>query len=79
MCSFFYKVYDLHRIKLGSRDLKSVFVGYAQNSMAYRLLDLETNVIVEYINVECIKNKFISDPNMQELNLKAMTPSSTFK
>jgi len=45
--------------------------------MAYRLLDLETNVIIESIHVEFIKNKFISDSNVQEPNLKVMTPSST--
>jgi hypothetical protein len=45
--------------------------------MAYRLLDLETNVIIEFIHVEFIKNKFISDSNVQEPNLKVMTPSST--
>jgi hypothetical protein len=45
--------------------------------MAYRLLDLETNVIIESIHVEFIKNKFISDSNVQEPNLKVMTHSST--
>jgi hypothetical protein len=39
-------------------------------------LDLKTNVIVESIHDEFIKNKFISDPNMQEPNLKVITPSS---
>jgi hypothetical protein len=45
--------------------------------MAYRLLDLETNVIIESIHVEFIKNKFISDSNVQEPDLKVMTLSST--
>ena len=76
-CVTFYKVSDPQRTKLGPKGLKSVFVGYAQNSMAYRLLDLETNVIIESIHVEFIKNKFISDSNVQEPNLKVMTPSST--
>jgi hypothetical protein len=40
--------------------------------MAYRLLDLETNVIIESIHVEFIKNKFISDSNVQEPNLKGV-------
>jgi len=75
-CVAFYKVFNPQRTKLGPRGLKSVFVSYAQNSKAYRLLDLETNVIVESIHVEFIKNKFISDSNMQEPNLKVMTPSS---
>jgi hypothetical protein len=35
-----------------------VFVGYAENSKAYRLLDLSSNVIVESRDVEFIENKF---------------------
>jgi hypothetical protein len=34
-------------------------------------------VIVESIHVEFIEYKFISDSNVQEPNLKVMTPSST--
>jgi len=75
-CVAFYKSSNPQRIKLGPRGLKSVFVGYAQNSKTYRLLDLETNVIVESIYVEFIEYKFISDSNVQEPNLKVMTPSS---
>ena len=33
--------------KLGPKGIKSIFVGYAQNSKAYRFLDLQSNVIVE--------------------------------
>jgi VanZ family protein len=72
----FYEIFYSQRTKLGPRGLKSVFVGYAQNSKAYRLLDLETNVIVKSIHVEFIKNKFISDSNVQEPTLKVMTPNS---
>jgi hypothetical protein len=75
-CVAFYKSSEPQITKLGSRGLKSVFVGYAQNSKAYRLLDLETNVIVESIHVEFIEYKFISDSNVQEPNLKVMTLSS---
>ena len=63
-CVAFCKSSDPQRTKLGPRGLKSVFVSYAQNSKAYRLLDLETNVIIESIHVEFIKNKFISDSNV---------------
>lgn len=38
-------------MKLGPRGLRSVFVGYAQNSKAYSLLDLESNVIVELVHI----------------------------
>jgi VanZ family protein len=72
----FFEISDSQRTKLGPRGLKSVFVGYAQNSKAYRLLDLETNVIVKSIHVEFIENKFINDSNVQEPTLKVMTPNS---
>ncbi|KAK3040184.1 hypothetical protein RJ639_028434 [Escallonia herrerae] len=52
---------DPKRTKLGPRALKSVFVGYAENSKAYRLLDLKSNVIVEPRDVEFIEDKFKSD------------------
>jgi len=71
-CVAFCKSFDPQRTKLGPKGLKSVFVGYAQNSKAYRLLDLKTNVIVESIHVEFIKNKFISDSNVQEPNLNGV-------
>ena len=38
-----------------------MFVGYAVNSKAYRLLDLSSNTIVESRDVEFIENKFIND------------------
>ena len=62
-CLAFYRVTDPKRIKLGPRNLKSVFVGYNQHSKAYRLLDLESNVIVESRDVEFIKHKFTNDSN----------------
>ena len=40
-CLAFYRVTDPKRTKLGPRAIKSVFVGYAENSKAYRLLDLD--------------------------------------
>ena len=51
-CVAYYKVPDPKRTKLGPRGIKSVFVGYAENSKAYRLLDIESNVIVESKDVE---------------------------
>ncbi len=38
-----------------------MFVGYAVNSKAYKLLDLSSNTIVGSRDVEFIKNKFIND------------------
>ena len=46
-CLAFYRVLDPKRTKLGPRAMKSVFVGYAENSKAYRLLDLSSNTVVE--------------------------------
>ena len=36
-------------------------MGYAKNSKAYRILDLESNVIMESRDVEFIENKFINN------------------
>ena len=60
-CLAFYRVVDPKRTKLGSRAMKSVFVGYAENSKAYRLLDLSSNTVVESRDVEFIKDKFSTD------------------
>ena len=40
-------------------------------------MDLETNVIVEFIHVEFIDNKFTSDSNVQEPDLTMTTLNST--
>ena len=60
-CVAFYKVPDSQRFKLGPRGIKSVFIGYAQNSKAYRLLNIESNIIVESVHVEFFENKFLYD------------------
>jgi hypothetical protein len=60
-CLAFYRVPDPKRTKLGPWALKSVFGGYAENSKAYRLLNLDSNVIVESKDVEFIENKFYND------------------
>ena len=65
-CIAYYRLPDSQRTKLGSRGIKSVFVGYAQNSKAYRLLDLESNVIVESIHVEFFENSFVKSQTMNE-------------
>jgi hypothetical protein len=63
-CLAFYRVSDPKRTKLGPRVVKSVFVGYAKNSKAYRLLDLDSNVIVESKDVEFIEDKFYNDSKL---------------
>jgi hypothetical protein len=73
-CLAFYKVPDPKITKLGPRVIKSVFVGYAENFKAYRLLDLSSNVIVESRYVEIIENKFnydskyVSEPNQTQVS-----------
>ena len=52
--------------KLGPRVVKCAFVGYASNSKAYRLLDLESNVIIESREVEFFENMLYCDSNSQE-------------
>ena len=41
--------------------MKSVFVGYTENSKAYRLLDLSFITVVESRDVEFIEDKFSKD------------------
>ena len=55
---------DPNKTKLGLRVIKHAIVGYASNSKAYRLLDLESNVIIESREVEFFENLF-SDNNSQ--------------
>ena len=57
----FYRVVGPKRTKLGLRTMKSVFVGYAKNSKAYRLLDLSFITVVESRDVEFIEDKFSKD------------------
>ena len=47
--------------KLGPRAIKCDFVGYATNSKVYRLLDLESNVIIESREVELLQNLLSCD------------------
>lgn len=60
-CLAYYKVPLPKMTKLGPKALKSVFVGYAENSKAYHLLDLDSNVIVESRDVEFFEYKFRND------------------
>ncbi|KAK3006228.1 hypothetical protein RJ639_017187 [Escallonia herrerae] len=52
---------ELHMATSSKNFDSCVFVGYAKNSKAYRLLDLESNVIIESRDVEFIEDKFNSD------------------
>ena len=60
-CLAFYRVVDPKRTKLGLRTMKSMFVGNAENSKAYRLFNLSSNTIVESRDVKFIEDKFSED------------------
>ena len=60
-CLAHYRVPDPKRTKLGPRRIRNIFVGYAQNSKAYRFLDLQSNMIVESRDSEFFEDKFSKD------------------
>jgi len=71
-CLAYYRVLDPKRIKLNPEAIKSVLIGYAENSKACRLLDLESNVIVELRDVEFFKNKCSTNFEIIKNNSKSM-------
>ena len=56
-CLAFYRILNPKRMKLRPRALKSNFVCYAENSKAYKILDLSSNIIVESRDIKFIENK----------------------
>ena len=60
-CLAYVRVLDIRRPKLGPKTNKCVFLDFAEDSDAYRFLDLGTNSIIEAQNAECFENKFIKD------------------
>ena len=56
-----FRVLDPKRTKFGPQEIISIFVEYAQNSKAYRFLDLQSNVTVESRDAEFSKNKLSKD------------------
>ncbi|XP_050889487.1 uncharacterized protein LOC127094740 [Lathyrus oleraceus] len=69
-CVAYYKNMDPKRTKLGPRGIRCAFVGYAQHSKAYRLLNLESNVIVESRDVEFFENLIIKDKGSESATNK---------
>ncbi|GKC83112.1 retrovirus-related pol polyprotein from transposon TNT 1-94, partial [Tanacetum coccineum] len=55
-CVAYYRTPDPKRSKLRARGIRSLFVGYAKNSKAYRLLDERTCVIIESRDVDQFSN-----------------------
>ena len=65
------------RTKMGPRGIKCAFVGYATNSKAYRLLNLESNMIIESRDVEFFENLLTFGNNFQSpLNKESQVDTS---
>src|SRR3954462_10599371 len=69
-CVAYYKNMDPKRTKLGPRGIRCAFIGYAQNSKAYKLLNLESNVIVESREVEFFENLINKDKESESATNK---------
>ncbi|KAJ9543865.1 LOW QUALITY PROTEIN: hypothetical protein OSB04_023572 [Centaurea solstitialis] len=76
-CVAYYRTPDPKRSKLGDRAIKSIFVGYAVNSPAYRLLDKETGVIVESRDVDFFEDKFSGDAENSDRMLDSNLPGTS--
>ena len=76
-CIAYYRTPDPKRSKLGARAVKSIFVGYARNSKAYRLLDKESGAIVESRDVELFEDKFAGDAENSERILDSSLPGTS--
>ena len=57
----YYRVPNPIRTKLRPRALKSMFIEYAKNSKSYRLLDLESNVIIQSRDIKFLDTSFLGD------------------
>ena len=69
-CLAYCKKNEPNRTKLGSRVIKCDFVGYANNSKAYRLLDLESNIMIESRGVEFFENMLRDNNSQASTSLK---------
>ncbi|GKC17234.1 retrovirus-related pol polyprotein from transposon TNT 1-94 [Tanacetum coccineum] len=65
------------RSKLGAHGIKSVFVGYAKNNKAYRLLDENLGVIIESRDAELFEDKFSKDVENPRASLVPTSTSSS--
>lgn len=57
-CLTYVRIPDPKRVKLTSRACEFVFIGYVENSKAYRFCDLNEKVIIESNYVEFYEIKF---------------------
>jgi hypothetical protein len=63
-CLAYVRIPDIRRPKLGQKANKCAFLGFAEDSGAYRFLDLGTNSIIEARDAEFFEDKFIKDKNL---------------
>ena len=78
-CLAYCKNLDPKRTKLGPRGIRCAFVGYATNSKAYRLLSLESNVIIESRDVEFFENLTTSEKDSQMSTMENSREESSSK
>ncbi|KAJ9547390.1 hypothetical protein OSB04_019933 [Centaurea solstitialis] len=76
-CIAYYRTPDPKRSKLGARAIKSIFIGYAHNSPAYRLLDKDSGVIVESRDVDFFEDKFSEDAENLDRTLDTSLPGTS--
>ncbi|KAJ9545319.1 LOW QUALITY PROTEIN: hypothetical protein OSB04_025026 [Centaurea solstitialis] len=76
-CITYYRMPDPKRSKLGARAIKNIFVGYAYNNKAYRLLDKDSGVIVESRYVEFFEDKFSKDAVNSDRTLDTSLPGTS--
>ena len=50
--------YDPKRNKFAGKAYECVFVGYAENSKAYRFFDLNAHIVIESIDVDFYEHRF---------------------
>lgn len=60
-CLAYVRLPEIKQQKFGPKTIISAFVGYSQNSSAYRFLDLDSNVIIESGDADFIEVRFVLD------------------
>lgn len=81
-CLTYCKNIDPKRTKLGHRGIKCAFMAYAFNSKAYRLLNLETDVIIKSRDMEFFENIIVvrkSENDNKDISIFRSSPEETSK
>ena len=67
-CLAYCKKNDPKKTKLGPRRIKYAFVGYVSNSKGYRLLNLESHLIIEYRYMDFFEHSLTFENKSQTHN-----------